>query len=139
MWLDWSKRTHRGLRTWILYILQAGPKNGAEIMSSMESMSSGWWRPSAGSVYPMLETMTQEGLVKKKEDGRYDLTAQGKEEVSWPSRMAHEPRSVEDVVTKISSYTSYLEDLSVTDKDKVRAQAQKLKDVSARLSRVAGD
>ena len=102
----------------------------------MESMSSGWWRPSAGSVYPMLETMAQEGLIKKKEDGRYDLTPQGKEEVTWPSHMAHEPRSVEDVVTKISSYVSYMEDISATEGDKVKAQAKRIKDLSERLSKM---
>lgn len=138
MWLDWSKRAHRGLRTWILYILQNGPKNGAEIMTSMEAMSSGWWRPSAGSVYPMLEAMAQEGLVKRQEDGRYDLTTQGREEIEWPSHMKREPKSVEDVVKQIGSYVSYLEDISSTDKDKVAAQARKLKDLSTRISKVAG-
>ncbi len=138
MWLDWSKRSHRGLRTWILYILQAGPKNGAEIMDSMESMSRGWWRPSAGSVYPMLETMTGEGLVKKNQEGKYDLTPQGKEEIDWPHHMKQEPRSVDEIVTQVGSYISYLEDISASDKAKVAASAPKLKDLSARLARVAG-
>ena len=139
MWLDWSKRAHRGLRTWILYLLQNGPKNGAEIMSSMEAMSSGWWRPSAGSVYPMLEAMTQQGLIKRLEDGRYDLTTQGKEEIEWPSHMKLEPKSVEEITKLIASYVSYLEDISTTDRDKVISQAQKLKELSTRISKVVGD
>ena len=141
MWLNWSKRRHhRGLRTWILYILQNGPRNGVEIMDAMEGMSRGWWRPSAGSVYPMLESMTEEGLIKKKEDGRYELTPQGKEEIDWPSRMhGHEPKSVEEVIKHISSYISYLEDLNATNKPEVTAQAEKLRELSSRLSKAAGE
>ena len=138
VWLDWSKRAHRGLRTWILYLLQSGPKNGAEIMGAMESMSQGWWRPSAGSVYPMLELMTEEGLIKKMEDGKYDLTPQGRVEIDWPYHMKHEPRSVEEVVKQINSYVSYLEDISATDKVRVAEQAQKLKELSTRLAKAAG-
>ena len=33
----------RGLRMWALSILARGPKNGAEIMNSIEEMSQGWW------------------------------------------------------------------------------------------------
>lgn len=112
--------------------------NGAEIMSSMEAMSSGWWRPSAGSVYPMLEAMTQEGLIKRQEGGRYALTTQGKEEIDWPHHMKSEPKSVEDITKLIASYVSYLEDISTADRDKVLAQAQKLKELSARILKVAG-
>ena len=102
-------------------------------------MSSGWWRPSAGSVYPMLEAMTQQGLIKRLEDGRYDLTTQGKEEIEWPSHMKLEPKSVEEITKLIASYVSYLEDISTTDRDKVTSQAQKLKELSTRISKVVGD
>ena len=56
-------------------------------MDAIEGMSQGWWRPSPGSVYPLLETIAKEGSIKKREDGKYELTEQGKEGVGWPSRM----------------------------------------------------
>jgi len=88
----------------------------------------------------MLESMTEEGLIKKKADGRYELTPQGKEEIDWPSRMhGHEPKSVEEVIKHISSYISYLEDLNVTNKPEVNAQAEKLRELSTRLSKAAGE
>ena len=34
-----------GLRHWVIMIV-AGPKNGAEIMDTIEEMNLGWWRPS---------------------------------------------------------------------------------------------
>jgi DNA-binding PadR family transcriptional regulator len=46
-----------------------------EIMDEIENMTQGWWRPSPGSVYPMLDEMVKDGLVKKREDGKYELTA----------------------------------------------------------------
>jgi DNA-binding PadR family transcriptional regulator len=126
------------LRTWILLIVQNEPKNGAEIMDAMESTSKGWWRPSPGSVYPMLQHLTDEGLVKKRDtDGKYEITPQGKEEVGWPSRMQHGgPRSVEGVVDELSSYVSYLEDLAQTKDPRVVESAGKIKELGERLSRL---
>src|SRR5467141_1174536 len=69
----------RGLRPWVLNILRRSPKNGAEIMDEIENMSQGWWRPSPGSVYPMLEEMVQDGLIEKRDDGRYEITTKAKE------------------------------------------------------------
>jgi DNA-binding PadR family transcriptional regulator len=57
----------------VLSILERSPKNGAELIDEIELMNTGWWKPSPGSIYPLLENLVQEGLVKKKDDGRYDL------------------------------------------------------------------
>jgi DNA-binding PadR family transcriptional regulator len=121
-------------------IVQKQPMNGAEIMDSMESGSRGWWRPSPGSVYPMLQRLTEEGLLKKRaDDGRYEITPQGKEEVEWPSRMRGEsPRSVEGVIEEMSHYVSYLEDLAQSKDGKVTANASKIKELSERLARIGG-
>ncbi len=138
MWLDWSKRAHRGLRTWILMILQNEPKNGAEIMDAMESTSRGWWRPSPGSVYPMLQQMTEEGLIKKRAtDGKYEIAPQGREEVEWPARMQRGgPRSVDGIMAELSSYVSYLEDLAQSKDRRLADSAGKLKDLSSRLGKL---
>jgi DNA-binding PadR family transcriptional regulator len=137
MWLNWSRKAHRGLRTWILLMIQNEPKNGAEIMDAMESTSRGWWRPSPGSVYPMLQQLTEEGLAKKNAEGKYEITPQGKEEVEWPSRMQHGgPRSVEGIIDELSSYVSYLEDLSLAKDSRIGINGPKIRDLGARLSKV---
>jgi len=137
MWFDWSRHKHRGLRGWVLYILESSAKNGAEIMDTMESMSQGWWRPSPGSVYPLLETMAKEGSIKKREDGKYELTEQGKEEVGWPSRMRSTyPRSMDEVLNEMTSYVSYLEDLARTDISKLAPYSKQIKELQARLLRL---
>ena len=138
MWLDWSKRAHRGLRTWILLIVTKEPKNGAEIMDLMESGSRGWWRPSPGSVYPMLKQLMDEGLIMKRaQDGRYEITAQGKEEAEWPLRLRGSgPRSVEGALGEISSYVSLLEDLAGSKDPKVGESASEIRELSGRLTKI---
>ncbi len=140
MWLDWSRRAHRGLRTWILIIVGKQPMNGAEIMDFMESASRGWWRPSPGSVYPMLDQLSQEGLIKKRDsDGKYEVTPQGREEAEWPSRLhGAGPRSVEGILGEMSSNVSYLEDLAQSKDAKLTQNSKQIRDLADRLSRLGG-
>ena len=113
---DWTKRTHKGLRRWVLYIVRDSPKSGVEIMDIMEANLQGWWRPSPGSIYPLLKNMVSEGVLSRSQEDKYSLTAAGKEEVDhpWPwfDKGASQPRTVEGAIEVISSYTSYLEDLA---------------------------
>lgn len=138
-YLNWSKRTHRGLRQWILYLLKDSPKTGAEVMDSMESMSQGWWRPAPGSVYPLLESMKKDGVIRRLEDKKYELTDQGKEEAEWPRQFRQvSPRSAEDALDQISNYISYLEDLVGPKKTKLSADSRKLKELKERLGKLGG-
>jgi DNA-binding PadR family transcriptional regulator len=106
-----------------------------EIMDEIENMTQGWWRPSPGSVYPMLDEMVRDSLVKKREDGKYELTAKTRNEDEWPfgSHFAG-PRSVDDMLNEISGYVSYFEDMSKTDKSKLESYSEKIRTISDRLS-----
>ncbi len=77
-------RMRRGaMRGLLLAGLLDGPAHGYELMSRLEERTGGSWRPSPGSVYPMLQQLEDEGLVKLSEqDGRktYELTEQGRSE-----------------------------------------------------------
>lgn len=134
----WMMHKRRGLRMWVLSILSSAPKNGVELMGEIESMTRGWWRPSPGSVYPLLEELTREGFLRKREDGRYELTAKASEKLDWsfgpPFRR---PQTVEDMVTEIRGYVSYLEDLSKADRAKVAPFLDAIRDVGDRLSNLA--
>jgi DNA-binding PadR family transcriptional regulator len=119
-------------------IVSSEPKNGAEIMDVMETTSRGWWRPSPGSVYPMLQQLTEEGLVRRREeDGKYEITPQGREEIEWPVRMQHGgQRSVDGVISELESYVSLLEDLAQTKDSKIGEKSAKLKTLGERLSKL---
>src|SRR5437867_2236928 len=81
MWpFGWKMHGRRGLRMWTLSLIARGPKNGAEIVDAIEQMTQGWWRPSPGSIYPLLAELQQEGLVQKRDDGRYELTPRVRDE-----------------------------------------------------------
>src|SRR5213592_917424 len=113
----WMMHRRRGLRTWIISILANAPKNGAEIMDEIETMTQGWWRPSPGSVHPLLDQMTQEDLLKKRDDGRYELTANAQVEVECPCGMpGRNPQKVEDTLTQMPGYESSLQALRRSDR-----------------------
>jgi DNA-binding PadR family transcriptional regulator len=69
------------VRTAILALLAEEPMHGYQIIGQLGERSGGMWRPSAGSVYPTLQQLEDEGLVKGVEnEGRtvYTLTDSGK-------------------------------------------------------------
>ena len=124
----------RGLRQWVVHILARGPKNGAEVMDAMEAMSQGWWRPSPGSVYPILEDLGHDGILRRKDDGRYELTARGRDETAWATGfMGGHARAPKEVVDEMTSYTTYLEDLASTDRSAVSAERERLRRLGQRL------
>lgn len=79
-------KARRGdVRTAALLLLDEGPRNGYQIMQDIEERSGGVWRPSPGSVYPALQQLEDEGLVRATEtEGRkqFELTDAGKEYVA---------------------------------------------------------
>src|SRR6266480_2634349 len=71
-------RVGRGdVRAAILVLLAEGPKHGYQVMQELTERSGGMWRPSPGSIYPTLQLLEDEGLVRSAEsDGRrvFELT-----------------------------------------------------------------
>ena len=76
-------RMKRGdVRAAILRLLLESPMHGYQVISEIQSRSGGVWKPSAGSVYPALQLLVDEGLITAKEkEGRrtYTLTDVGRE------------------------------------------------------------
>lgn len=57
--------------------------HGYQIIHEIETRSAGLWKPSAGSVYPTLQLLADEGLVEAQEsEGKkvYSLTDAGRQE-----------------------------------------------------------
>ena len=125
----------RGLRMAVVSMLSGSPKNGAELMNEIESMTQGWWRPSPGSIYPLLEQLTSEGMIRKRDDGRYELTDKASEELEWSFGPGFRKRpSHDDMVGEISGFVSYMEDLKRTDPEAASKYSQKMKELSDRLA-----
>lgn len=57
-------RARRGdVRIAILRLLEEAPMHGYQIIQELSSRSGGAWSPSAGSIYPTLQQLADEGLV----------------------------------------------------------------------------
>ena len=68
------------VRSAVLALLAEKPMHGYQIIQEIEERSGGSWKPSPGSVYPTLQLLADEGLIKAEEsNGRktYSLTDGG--------------------------------------------------------------
>jgi DNA-binding PadR family transcriptional regulator len=83
----WSRRTAsvpKGyLRSRVLKMLDEQPMSGAEIIREIENSTSMRWKPSPGSIYPLLSWLLDSGYTRELTDSeagvrRYELTAEGK-------------------------------------------------------------
>ena len=112
---------HGQLRLYLLALLNEGPRHGYEVIQDLEHRFNGLYSPSAGTVYPRLAKLEEEGLVERSDEGRkaiYRITDAGREEV----------RARQD---DLSSLESDL-DLSVREladqvRSRVRGQTQDLR------------
>ena len=61
-------RARRGnVRAAILALLGERPMHGYEMIQQLEERTGGQWRPSAGSIYPTLQLLEDEGLVSSEQ------------------------------------------------------------------------
>jgi DNA-binding PadR family transcriptional regulator len=124
----------------IMHCLSTSPKNGVELMDGVESMTRGWWRPTPGSIYPLLREMTERGLLKKLEDGRYELTQKGRSQAEAPfGHRRHGPRTMEDMVGQMQSFVSYAEDVKSSDSKEFDPHRDKLRDLAKKISDLVGE
>jgi len=72
------------VRIAILSLLSEGPRHGYELMKALEMRSGGIYKVSAGTMYPALAQLEDEGMiVSEQKDGRrvYRLTESGEKEL----------------------------------------------------------
>lgn len=80
---------HRELHVALLALLAERPMHGYELMGELGDRFGPTYRPSAGSVYPGLESLAAEGLIKpqaKSDPTTYALTPVGERALSNRSR-----------------------------------------------------
>lgn len=81
-----GSRVGRGdVRAAVLALLAEQPMHGYQIIREIEERSGGSWKPSAGSVYPTLQLLADEGIITAEEAGgrkTYALTEAGRDEVA---------------------------------------------------------
>lgn len=79
-------RMGRGdVRAAVLALLTEQPMHGYQIIREISERTGGRWKPSAGSVYPTLQLLADEGLVRaetSQDRKTYSLTEAGREEAA---------------------------------------------------------
>lgn len=77
--------SHGDLRLYLLNLLDESPRHGYDLMQALSDRTGGTYTPSAGTIYPRLAKLEEEGLVTKTVDGRktvYEITEAGRAEVA---------------------------------------------------------
>ena len=83
-WGRGGRRARRGeVRSAILALLSERPMHGYEIITELSQRSGGFWQPSPGSIYPTLQMLEDEGLVRAEPETegsrrRFSLTEEGR-------------------------------------------------------------
>ena len=76
---------HGRLRLYLLKLLDESPRHGYEVIRLLEERFHGLYAPSAGTVYPRLAKLEQEGLVEHSTEGGrkvYRITEAGRTELT---------------------------------------------------------
>lgn len=77
--------SHGALRIYLLSLLDEAPRHGYDLIQALSDRTGGTYTPSAGTIYPRLAKLEEEGLVTKTVDGRktvYEITEAGRAEVA---------------------------------------------------------
>jgi DNA-binding PadR family transcriptional regulator len=82
-WMRHTAMVPKGfIRYHVLEALNEKPMSGSELMEEIEKRTGGFWKPSPGSIYPLLAWLQDNGYVKELplENGlkRYELSETGK-------------------------------------------------------------
>ncbi len=85
-WPRDGRRQRRGdVRAAVLVLLEEKPSNGYQLIQELTERSHETWRPSPGSIYPVLQQLEDEGLVQTLASGTgrtYALSDEGRRVVS---------------------------------------------------------
>lgn len=76
--------SHGSLRLYLLKLLDESPRHGYELIQALGDRFGGTYSPSAGTIYPRLAKLEEEGLVTKTSEGRktvYRITDAGRAEL----------------------------------------------------------
>lgn len=92
------------VRLALLSLLAEGPRHGYDLMKGLEERSHGTYRASAGTVYPTLQQLEDEGLVRSQpSDGKrvFSLTDAGRAELD------REAEAVEEIWQRADDWGSW--------------------------------
>ncbi|MGD6933422.1 MAG: PadR family transcriptional regulator [Candidatus Bathyarchaeia archaeon] len=115
----WLKETQKGyIRIAILILLNKKPHHGYEMMKAVDERTSGFWRPTAGGIYPILQDLETSGYIKgeweaeaKRKRKIYSITQEGKTVLEHT--LAKENRLITTITILLKEYMKDVLDVEV--------------------------
>lgn len=99
--MRWQIFDRGDLKYVILRLLRDRPMHGYDVMRALEEQSGGCYRASAGSVYPTLQLLEDQGLVRSEErDGKkvYSITDAGR------AHLEENSDTVEEIFDRVAGF-----------------------------------
>lgn len=131
-----SFRRHGGMKYYVLWLLSSKAMKGSELMDEIQKQSMGWWRPSPGTIYPLLNNMEKDGFVHRLNDLKYSITEKGLSEIGiskdGKTRDDDENWTAAKVLSEMEGYVSYLEEIS----SEVSLHKESIENIINRLTRL---
>jgi len=138
-----GRRARRGdVRLAILLLLAEAPANGYSLIGQIAARTDDRWRPSPGSIYPVLQHLTEEGLVTRDGDDQGMLTiseagraylAEHQDQAGrvWDNGQADSPAQ-EQLHQSLRKLMGATREMSVSGSDEQRARAAEMIDTLRR-------
>ena len=145
-----GRRRRGDVRLALLLLLQDVPRNGYQLMQAIEERTGGRWRPSPGSVYPTLQQLEDQGLIRAVEhEGTklYELTDAGREHVGENTEAGTTPWETDEDVPAAGDLKLQIKALTVAaaqvmhagDGDQTRRAAEALAQTRRALYRILAE
>jgi DNA-binding PadR family transcriptional regulator len=153
MWAGGGRgpKARRGdVRAAILAVLAEQPRNGYQVIQEIAERSGGVWKPSPGSIYPTLQQLEDEGLVRADNDGGrrvYALTDEGRayvaehpDEIAAPWAGMTEPSDEDGLKPLIGQVAAAVWQVVAVGSPEQQAKAREaLSDLRRRLHTILAD
>jgi DNA-binding PadR family transcriptional regulator len=117
----WLKETQKGyIRIAVLILLNKKPHHGYEMMKAVEERTQGFWRPTAGGVYPILQDLEKSGYINgewmtetKRKRKIYSITPEGKKVLEHT--LAKESKLVSTMIDLFKEYMKNVLDVEINN------------------------
>jgi DNA-binding PadR family transcriptional regulator len=124
---------HGHLRLYLLSLLAERPMHGYDLIQALGERFGGTYTPSAGTIYPRLAKLQDEGLVVKAPEGRktvYSITDAGRTELTGRESELHDIETdVSDSVRRLATgVRSSVEDAMRTLRAELASAAREARD-----------
>jgi DNA-binding PadR family transcriptional regulator len=115
----WLKETQKGyIRIAVMILLNKKPHHGYEMMKAVDERTAGFWKPTAGGIYPILQDLENSKYINGEWDNTtkrkrkvYAITPQGKKVLEHT--LAKENRLVATMTDLLKEYMKDVLDVTV--------------------------